>query len=166
MEHFLEQLGAVWSRMEHFLEQLGAVMEHLEQLGAVWSTWSSYGALGAALEHFHSRRTCSAELLSMWCSYFCCCWGRLLRCPSAVVPPLGLVVRFQPSSEFFSFTMVFTAMYSTKSKFYANYCWSRLILTCNCSLMYFLLCYYKFGRKLTRNLTKNEFNEATVKITS
>jgi hypothetical protein len=75
--------------MEH-LEQYGAAMEHY---GALWSTWSSYGAgamehleqygaamehleqygalwstwssYGAAMEHFHSRRTCSAELLSM-----------------------------------------------------------------------------------------------------
>ena len=183
----LEQYGALWSS----LEQLGAGWSTMEQLGALgaaieqwWSSYGALGALGAAMEQWWSsygapmehleqswstwisRRTRTAELLSIRCSFFCSCWTCLRCCPSLLCPLLILssVSSRLPNSS--CFTMVFTTMYFTKSKFYANYCWNRLILTCNCSLIYFLLGYYKFRWKATRNLTKTEFNEAADKITS
>jgi hypothetical protein len=77
--------GALGAVLEHLWSTDGAPMEHLEQYGApmeqLWSRWSTYGALGAAMEqlwstmeqlwstwsmeHLDSRRTRTAELLSM-----------------------------------------------------------------------------------------------------
>jgi hypothetical protein len=100
--------------------------------------------LGAAMEYLNSRRTRNCRRDA---PFFCSCSSRIRRCLSAIVPPLELIVRFQLSSEHFSFTMVFTAIYSTKYKFYPNYCCTRLTITFNCSLIYFLLAIINLDEK-------------------